>query len=588
MNALLAPMLLVAALRATAVADASSVEVGEEIEIEIAVSGGALSAAAVTPPRDVPPGLELGPAQGPKLDRHLEDGPGGARQVERLLWYFVAVPTRPGAFTIPSFTVTAGGETARTAPIRFRATGSFEADAYVFVETRLDRRPRYVGEPVEVSLVAGVAHAWRERLLHGETALDAPWMRDGLAPGAPPEPENDATGVDATMAMRTASGGTLAMVPGEETRGGRRFVTWTATRRFVPSRAGTLEVPSSHFRAVIATEIEKEHPLSDRMFATATRLASVRSPSIPVEVRPLPERGRPDAFSGLVGRFTMDVEAAPARVRVGESIRVRVRVTGHGNVATVSLPSTEVDGFKRFGVEEEVSASGERILVYDLAPTSQRIREIPPFRIPYFDTTEGRYRELVSRPIPIEVAAGAAVSTLKAPAPPASDAPGKRDGPADARSAGRFAMGKPGWIALAAAFLAPPLLLGGWMMVRRRAGRAPPEARPPARPYARDAARGFRESTAALPQDERQAAAILAAAFARFLADVAGSAPEAFRGVDLAEALEPFVADRSVRERAARWMDAVERVAFGGEGSRFRSLREEAQRLAEAIRDAVR
>ncbi len=77
--------------------------------------------------------------------------------------------------------------------------------------------------------------------------------------------------------------------------------------RIVPRRAGTLEVPS--IRARLKDRIGRGRPVR-------------------VTVRPLPPEGRPPEFLGGVGRFAIQVGAAPRSVRVGQELDYRITVTG--------------------------------------------------------------------------------------------------------------------------------------------------------------------------------------------------------------------------------------------------------------------
>lgn len=561
-------------ITATAEPDAEVVEVGEELVIEVAAMGGGLSTASVAP-GTMPANLEIGAAQGPRLDRRVERVPGGRQvQVERLVWIFTVTPITAGRYVVPPFTITTGPESVKTPSIAFEARGSFDASRFVFVETRVDSRPRYVGEPISVELVTGVADEWRERLLQGETSIGATWMNEGLGSGCPAEATSlAATGGPAGSPVRTADGGSIDMRPaGVAMRAASgvtvRFNTVSATRRFIPRRAGTCTVPKTPFRAVIATQVEPEGPFGNRVFATQTKLAAVDAPPRTIEILALPEEGRPDDFAGLVGRLAMTVSAEPRRVRVGDSVRVRVDVTGEGNLASTVLPRVEVPGFKRFGVKEEIAPDASaRTLLYDLAPESADVRAIPSFRIPVFDTTSKSYSTLMSPPIPIVVSAGPASAAAPAATPPPQ------------ATATRYPVTR----LVLLAFAAPIVLLGIRAALKRAAPPAhrpahrPAAASPPARPPRASPSPSFpsrprpRLKTAlspdSLPSDPSQAFSHIAAAFTHFLSDLASTPPEHFRGVDLEAQLRPLLSDSALRARVAALIADADAAAFAGHSS---------------------
>lgn len=558
--------IVLASLTATAAAHPPSAEVGEEIEIEVAASGGGFSGAATVSAGKLPDGVDVGAVQGPKLERQIQIVNRVQTQTERLIWVFPVTATRAGTFTIPGFTVTAGNESATTAPIAIRATGDFDSHKYAFVDTAVDPRPHYVGEPIEVTVTAGIHDDWIDRLVRDETSLGAPWLADGLGPGCFPEA---AVAPPGAVSMRNGTG-QVEMVPGQTERKEGRFDTWTVTRRFVASRPGTVTVGSTQFRAVIATKTEKDPIFGGHLYATQTKLASVSAPAIAIEVRPLPEAGRPDDFTGLVGTLSLSVDAEPRNVKVGESIRVRVTVAGEGNLEGQPLPRVEPDGFKRFGVAEEVAPDGaSRTLVYDLAPISPEVTAIPPFHIPYFDAQAGKYAVLESKPIRIQVQPGAAVSALSEPAVTPAPAAMIADTPAP------VPMPSPLRVAVIAGALALPLATGALLLARRR---RTPAVEPRRRARARKV---FQAALAAVPGSHDQACLAVSRALVHYLADLAEQPRETFLGTDLSRALEPWVADAALRARVERLIAGADRGAFAHDrGVDPRALAQEALALA--------
>lgn len=585
----LLPAMLFATLTVTADPYPRTAEVGDAVRVTVAVGGTGLSQATITPPR-MPDGVEAGPALGPKIERRVVQTPGRQMQSEKLIWYFDLTATRPGTFTVPGFTGSNGTETATSAPFEIRATGTFDSRDFAFVETRVDPRPRYVGEPITVTLAIGLEYGTIEDVLTGETAISANWMFDGLAGGASPESDPWPNAEQAHISgFRMSNGKTLAMMraPEMEKRKQGTFGTWTARRRFVAGRPGQLTIGPTGFRAVIGRNFERDLLGLSRM-ARDKKLALVSAPDVTITVKPLPSAGRTDSFSGLVGRLALDVEAAatgaapvssgtPLRVKVGESIRVKVRVSGDGNVATTPLQRVELDGFKRFGVVEEVDANDElpsRTLVYDLAPVSTEVKQIPPFVLEVFDTATASYRALASPPIRLQVLPGAAVSQL-ADVTPAS-APVVPTG--SPKAGGSFVRQFPGGaLGVGAAVALPALALAAFAFLGRVRRATPVAPQRPVRP-SRAAVPGpsprvapvarpgnFAAAVSSLPSSSAERAKALSEAFAHHLAGLAGVDPETFVGADLVDALAPFVRDPELRREAATIAAEADRAAFGGE-----------------------
>lgn len=596
------PAVVFAAISVTAEPRPRTAEVGDAIRVTVAVGGTGLTQFNVTPPK-MPDGMEIGPAIGPSISRMIEFHQGRQVQAEKMIWGFDVTATRPGTFTVPAFTASNGTEVASSAPFEIRATGTFDARNYAFVETRVDPRPRYVGETITVTLAIGLEVGSIEDVLTGETAIAASWMFDGLQGGAGPESDPwPEAGMPNVTGFRTTSGKTLGMMHSTdlEVRKQGKFGTWTARRRFVAGRPGQLTIGPTGFRAVIGRNFQRDLFGLTRE-ARDRKLALVSAPDVTLLVKPLPSAGRSDAYSGLVGLLALDVEAAatgspavsaaaPIKVKVGDSIRVKVRVSGDGNVGITPLPRVDVDGFKRFGVIEEVDANEEtpsRTLVYDLAPVSTEVKQIPPFVFEVFDTATASYRSLSSPPIPVQVLPGAAISRL-ADATPAAPAPTAGAAPALREPSGSIVALFPGGaLGLGAVFVLPALALGAFAVLGRvkrdPAANVRNEAKPkPSVRRERSDPGAFVKAVAELPGVHADRAKALSEAFAHHLAGLAGVDPETFVGADLVDALAPWVKEKELRREAAAIAAEADRVAFGGEPL-ARDLVERATRVVSSI-----
>ena len=86
------------------------------------------------------------------------------------------------------------------------------------------------------------------------------------------------------------------------------------------------------------------------------RSVVLKSKPLGITARALPLPGRPSDFSGAVGQFTLQVEAKPTEVKVGEPITLTMAVTGRGNIETISSP--KIGGLERFKTYGSSELSG--------------------------------------------------------------------------------------------------------------------------------------------------------------------------------------------------------------------------------------
>jgi hypothetical protein len=160
--------------------------------------------------------------------------------------------------------------------------------------------------------------------------------------------------------------------------------------RVVASRAGTLHIPS------IVAKLEGD---------------SGRSPVRQVEIIPVPAVGRPAAFLGGIGRFSLQAEAVPKVVRVGQEIEYRVKVSGPAAWGMTEGP--ELTRFEHFtlglriktGQVESHDEPPERTFVYHLRPLRSGEAVLPPVSIATFDPSLSRYLTQVTPSVPIRVVA---------------------------------------------------------------------------------------------------------------------------------------------------------------------------------------
>lgn len=132
---------------------------------------------------------------------------------------------------------------------------------------------------------------------------------------------------------------------------------------------------------------------------------------IPLDIRPLPEAGRPEGFEGLVGSFTVRAETGQDRLRVGDSTTLTVTVTGNGNLRDlVELSSEEMPGFKIYPDKPSYQADirgntlhGTKVFKKALVPIEDGNLEVPPQEVPYFDPEKGSYQIATTAPIRLTV-----------------------------------------------------------------------------------------------------------------------------------------------------------------------------------------
>ncbi len=133
-----------------------------------------------------------------------------------------------------------------------------------------------------------------------------------------------------------------------------------------------------------------------------------------INVKALPEAGRPDDFSGAVGDFDFKVRPSKTMLRNGESLDLVVSVSGKGNLKLFDLPKPVVptalemyDPVHKESVQTPLSGMTGKVQdTYTIVPTYKGNYPIKPMSFSYFDLSSGKYKTITSPEIMIKVLDG--------------------------------------------------------------------------------------------------------------------------------------------------------------------------------------
>jgi hypothetical protein len=372
-------------------------EVGAPMQLEIKVSGGEVDDGAPSFKVD---GLDIN-FVGPSHSRRIEVMNGRMKTSVDTTYVYNVTAEREGEFTIPAVMLKVSGREYNTRPIALKvqkgsAQGSDAATAVAFAEIDVEKKTAYVGEiiPVEVRLYlkAGIP---------AEVSSTIEIPSDGFTIQKAPEPSQQS-----------------------ELRNGAEYHVFTYRTVMTPSKAGKFDVGPVEipFVAQIPREARRPsrlrgiHDFFDTMreFSERRRFTS-KTPSVGIEVKPLPSEGRPKSFSGAVGVFSFQGEGSPTRLKVGDPVTMRLKVSGTGNFDRMTAPTMENDkGWQTYDASEKFEAvdplktTGTKTFELPIVPDGPH-RETPVFAFAYFDPKVGKYVTLRSKPQALTIEGVAAV-----------------------------------------------------------------------------------------------------------------------------------------------------------------------------------
>jgi hypothetical protein len=311
---------------------------------------------------------------------------------------YALAPSGAGPAEIPSFDVVVGGATYRTQPLRFNVeagrsgpappspqqggapaeredddTGDASAD--VFLQAKLGAASVYAGQPVRLDVMLYAAAP-----VNGFTWTDVPSLQGLWVEDLPVDPGRDRTVV---------------------VMNGRQYNAYPVARKLVvPTGSGALTIPP--FSAQVQVHRATRDPFG-AFFSLGGYVNIVRrTKGMKLDVKPLPEAGRPADFSGAVGSFRMKVAADRTAVDLGDAVAVKLTVEGEGSLQSAAAPKLsappDVKVYEPKTLDDAMTGAdhlGARKtwewVIVPLAPGTVKV-EAPAFA--YFDPASGTYKEL--------------------------------------------------------------------------------------------------------------------------------------------------------------------------------------------------
>jgi hypothetical protein len=386
---LLLPFLVAAELNFSADADRTTVGLGEQLQLTVTVEGTNIGGA----PRPQVPALGdfdvIGSTSSQSTNISFVNG--RMTQQNTISFIYFLSPKRDGSLTIPPFKLSFKGTTYETQPIAITVTKESQAPppsrqqqqqspfglpgrsqpgsasrGSVVLTSSADRTSIYQGEQVTVTFVLytqaqvgdlgikdmpGFTGSWAEKLFD---ARELNWR-------------------NATYNGQRYSAATVKQVA------------------LFPTQSGPLKIDKM--------TVSGQTVVSGGFFFDSAEPFEVSSDPITINVKPLPEAGKPQDFGGGVGDFKVTAALSGDSSVGGEPLTLMVKVAGTGNIGLVGEPKlAPISGVKVLSPEakqttrtSEGRVAGERTFNYPLIPTADGKFVIPEIEMGFFNPKTGSY-----------------------------------------------------------------------------------------------------------------------------------------------------------------------------------------------------
>jgi hypothetical protein len=386
---LLLPFLVAAELNFSADADRTTVGLGEQLQLTVTVEGTNIGGA----PRPQVPALGdfdvIGSTSSQSTNISFVNG--RMTQQNTISFIYFLSPKRDGSLTIPPFKLSFKGTTYETQPIAITVTKESQAPppsrqqqqqspfglpgrsqpgsasrGSVVLTSSADRTSIYQGEQVTVTFVLytqaqvgdlgikdmpGFTGSWAEKLFD---ARELNWRN--------------------------------------ATHNGQRYSAATVKQvALFPTQSGPLKIDKM--------TVSGQTVVSGGFFFDSAEPFEVSSDPITINVKPLPEAGKPQDFGGGVGDFKVTAALSGDSSVGGEPLTLMVKVAGTGNIGLVGEPKlAPISGVKVLSPEakqttrtSEGRVAGERTFNYPLIPTADGKFVIPEIEMGFFNPKTASY-----------------------------------------------------------------------------------------------------------------------------------------------------------------------------------------------------
>ena len=193
---------------------------------------------------------------------------------------------------------------------------------------------------------------------------------------------------------------------------GKKYLAYTLYKTVLfPIQTGEIEFKDLYLEAKKLYVATNASPF-DRFFNSTSKYEpiKIRAARRSLKVKPLPPTQLENATS--VGKFKMEAELNPKIAQTGETVSLKVEITGNGNTALIPGPNMHLKGnsfeiydpASSFSIHKsEKSFYGQKEFEYILVPRKSGELDLGPIQFYYFNPDEQTYDSIVINSLPLKV-----------------------------------------------------------------------------------------------------------------------------------------------------------------------------------------
>ena len=319
-------------------------------------------------------------------------------------YIYILLPEKEGQFAIDPIEVRVGRRAYKTKPITMRVASSVRAPApsrtlpadplglddlaprrqpggeEVFVAAELDRTSAYIGQQVTLTYHLYTQVSVTGLQLQENPPLNGFWVEN--------------------IELSTKPAAARKVINGKE------YLEYAVKKQALfPNATGKLKIPPSTF----AVSVRSTGDIFG-FFAQADTIYR-KTKEVILEVRPLPEEGRPADFNNAVGVYTLSGELNKTEAAAGDAVSFKLKLAGKGNLKAIpdiplpAVPDLTVYSAKR---DDKVQPDGdqiggEKVWEYVIVAKAPGDHTVPPISFSFFDPERQGYQTVSTQPFALKV-----------------------------------------------------------------------------------------------------------------------------------------------------------------------------------------
>ena len=322
----------------------------------------------------------------------------GVRSYNKTYSYTVA-PLNKGTFTIGQSSIEISGKIYKTSPKKVQVTEAVDrpngqltvddiADEHLHLVAEVSKSNPYVNEAISVVYKLYVSN---EISASSDRTIDIPkyenfWSQDITRNNEPVK---------------------------NDTYKGKPYRSKVFKRMVLyPQKSGKLEIEPFTIEMRVDVPTSRRDFFGRPVYAKTAKVVSAGRRTI--NVKALPEEGKPIDFTGAVGDFEFEVNTSKTSLKASESLQATVAVSGKGNLKLFQLPEPSLPSAlevydPEFKEEVRTTLSGSQGKVsnsYTIVPAFRGKYPIPPISFSYFNPKTEKYHTINSEELVVNVTSG--------------------------------------------------------------------------------------------------------------------------------------------------------------------------------------